>query len=400
MKIKHIFSLAALAVMTAACSSEDLTQQPASQSGQTLPFRATISAYAGTRGLTEATDGLSITAKWVAGEKIALVHGKTVDVMDVKTVDNTTGNATIDGTVTSFNNGETVYLVYVGSNATSMSNFKMDLEGIYKSMHESDASITAITTDMIKETFIIVNQKGTLTAISEDIDYRLGSSTLTKTELISGEKYVTFGGTEPPKLYSQFAIWKLTLKDGSGAALPATQLDVMEVGNGNEGIASVTIDASTVAANPGVVYVMLPAPVPPVVNVEATVGTVTYRVILSGVTLEVGKFYRSTLTISKLAGSISYTVTDVQKNFGDDAFTNSLTNTGDGTVTYESSNTAVAEVDADGSVTIKGIGSTTITATVADSDNYAYATKTDEYTLTVKYSGTGNLAPMDNPENL
>jgi hypothetical protein len=399
MNIKHIFHLAALAVMTVACSSEDLTQQPASQSGQTLPFRATISAYAGTRGLTEATDGLSITAKWVAGEKIALVHGATVDVMEVKTVDND-GNATVDGELNNYKKDEAVYLVYVGSNATSMSNFKKDLEGIYKSMHESDASITAITTDMIKETFIIVNQKGTLTAISEDIDYRLGSSTLTKTELISGEKYVTFGGTEPPKLYSQFAIWKLTLKDGSGAALPATQLDVMEVGNGNEGIASVTIDASTVAANPGVVYVMLPAPVPPVVNVEATVGTVTYRVILSGVTLEVGKFYRSTLTVSKLAGSISYAETNVQKNFGDGAFIHPLTNTGDGVVTYESTNTAVAEVDENGSVTINGIGSTTIKATVADSNDYTYATNTAEYTLTVKYSGTGNLAPMDNPENL
>ena len=282
----------------------------------------------------------------------------------------------------------------------SGSHFKKDLEGIYKSMHESNASITAITTDMIKETFIIVNQKGTLTAISEDIDYRLGSSTLTNTELISGEKYVTFGGTEPPKFYSQFAIWKLTLKDGSGAALPATQLDVMEVGNGNEGIASVTIDASTVAANPGVVYVMLPAPVPPVVNVEATVGTVTYRVILSGVTLEVGKFYRSTLTISKQAGSISYTVTDVKKNIGDDAFINSLTNTGDGTVTYESSNTAVAEVDTDGQVIIKGTGSTTITATVADSDNYTYATKTAEYTITVTYNSTDGITPMDDPIDL
>lgn len=397
MNIKHIFSFAVLAVMTAACSSEDIIQQPTFQSGQTLPFRATISAYAGTRGLTEATDGLSITAKWVAGEKIALVHGATVDVMEVKYVDND-GNATVDGELNNYKKDEAVYLVYVGSNATSMSNFKMDLEGIYKSMHESDASITAITTDMIKETFIIVNQKGTLTAISEDIDYRLGTSTLIKKNF-NGTDYVTFG-SDAPTLSSQFAMWKLTLKDGSGAALPATQLDVMEVGNGNEGIASVTIDASTVAANPGVVYVMLPAPVPPVVNVEATVGTVTYRVILSDVTLEVGKFYRSTLTISKQAGSISYTVTDVKKYIGDDAFINSLTNTGDGTVTYESSNTAVAEVDTDGQVIIKGTGSTTITATVADSDNYTYATKTAEYTITVTYNSTDGITPMDDPIDL
>ena len=85
----------------------------------------------------------------------------------------------------------------------------------------------------------------------------------------------------------------------------------------------------------------------------------------------------------KSAGSISYATTSVSKTTAEAAFTNTLTKTGNGTVSYTSDNTAVATVNEDGEVTIKGAGTATITATVADSDTYTYATKTASYTLTV-----------------
>lgn len=86
----------------------------------------------------------------------------------------------------------------------------------------------------------------------------------------------------------------------------------------------------------------------------------------------------------KTAGSISYATTSVSKTTDDEAFTNELTKTGDGTVTYSSSDEAVATVNAStGEVTIVGAGTATITATVTDSDTYTYATKTASYTLTV-----------------
>ena len=86
----------------------------------------------------------------------------------------------------------------------------------------------------------------------------------------------------------------------------------------------------------------------------------------------------------KTAGSISYATTSVCKTTDDAAFTNELTKTGDGTVTYASSKETVATVNATtGEVTIVGAGETTITATVADSDTYTYATKTATYTITV-----------------
>ena len=107
-------------------------------------------------------------------------------------------------------------------------------------------------------------------------------------------------------------------------------------------------------------------------------------------------------TVNKKAGAISYATASVDKTFGDANFTNELTKTGDGTVTYSSSDTKVAEVDSKtGEVTIKGNGEATITATVADSPTYTYATKTASYTIGVgtaamTVSATGYSGTYDN----
>ena len=100
-----------------------------------------------------------------------------------------------------------------------------------------------------------------------------------------------------------------------------------------------------------------------------------------------GQFATQTFVINKADGSISFANATETKtkseNPSDNTFTNAVTNTGDGIVTYESSNTGVATVDNDGKVTILTTGETTITATVADGANYTYASKTVSYELTV-----------------
>ena len=99
------------------------------------------------------------------------------------------------------------------------------------------------------------------------------------------------------------------------------------------------------------------------------------------------RFATQTFVINKADGSISFANATETKtkseNPSDNTFTNAVTNTGDGIVTYESSNTGVATVDNDGKVTILTTGETTITATVADGANYTYASKTVSYELTV-----------------
>ena len=108
--------------------------------------------------------------------------------------------------------------------------------------------------------------------------------------------------------------------------------------------------------------------------------TVYYEVTKENYTTVTGS---ATVEIAKKAAAISFATASISKTFGDAAFTNALTNTGDGKVTYESSNTSVATVSTTGEVTIKGNGEATIKATVADSDNYTYETKTVTYTLGV-----------------
>ena len=85
--------------------------------------------------------------------------------------------------------------------------------------------------------------------------------------------------------------------------------------------------------------------------------------------------------IEKAEQKLSFGESTVTKTYIDKTFSNLLTRAGGGTVTYESSNSAVATVDNDGKVTIVGVGETTITATAAETTNYKVDSAS--YTLTV-----------------
>ena len=89
--------------------------------------------------------------------------------------------------------------------------------------------------------------------------------------------------------------------------------------------------------------------------------------------------------VPKKAAAITFANATVERDYGDTPFTITPDNTGDGTISYSSSDTGVASVNTTtGEVTIVGPGSTTITATTADTENYTYAVKTTQYALTVK----------------
>ncbi len=115
-------------------------------------------------------------------------------------------------------------------------------------------------------------------------------------------------------------------------------------------------------------------------NVDA--GTATMTLTATDVSYYVGQLV-ATFTIVKAAGSIAYAEKTVKKHLNE-TFTHTLNIVGDGTVTYESSNTEVATVDAKtGQVKTLAPGKTVITATVADGKNYTYAVTTAQYTLEV-----------------
>ena len=92
---------------------------------------------------------------------------------------------------------------------------------------------------------------------------------------------------------------------------------------------------------------------------------------------------RYTLTIAKAEATLSFAPNAFTIVEGQEFTAPTLTNEAGLAVTYSSTNDAVATVDTNsGEVTIVGVGSTTITATGAENDNYKGATAT--YTITVE----------------
>ena len=139
--------------------------------------------------------------------------------------------------------------------------------------------------------------------------------------------------------------------------------------------ASSDIDVATVDASTGLVHIEKPG----TATITATVGDGRNHTYASPTTATYD------LTVDKADGSIAFAQAAVASTYGDAAFTNELSKVGDGTVTYDSSNALVATVNnSSGQVTIIGVGSATITATVAEGTYYAYSPNTATYTLEVE----------------
>ena len=346
----RILSLAVLALAMAACSN-DMEQPTAVQpapgnAGEGIPFSATISTgSATTRALTEEKGIISST--WAKDEQVALIHNGVIDVMTAGEPDEN-GNVTITGTlsVTPEDNDD-VTVVYPASAVDK------DEKAVKPSL--------------------LTTQDGTLTNIATSLNLRQSNGATFKV----GELTATLNGTVT--LANQIAIVKFSLSDGNNA-LAAKQFVIKD---GSDNVLT-TVTPLTPASD---LYVaMAPATNAAAFKFEATVGDFTYTYEKSGVTLEASTYYQSPIkmTISKKAGEISFATTSISKTFGDEPFINEPTITGDGTVTYSSSDAAVAEVNATtGEVTIKGDGEAIIKATVTDGPTYTYATNEASYTLGV-----------------
>lgn len=367
----RILSLAVLALTMAACSND--TEQPTAvqpapgNAGEGIPFSATIATgSATTRALTE--ENGTIISTWAKGEQVALIHNGVVDVMTIENDPDENGNATITGSLTgSPKNNDDVTVVFPASAV--------------------DKDEKAVKTDLLNA------QDGTLATIATDLNLRQSDGAKLKV----GELTATLNGTVT--LANQIAIVKFSLSDGNNA-LAAKQFVIKD---GSDNVLT-TVTPSEATSN---LYVaMAPATNAAAFKFEATVGDFTYTYEKSGVILEASTYYQSPIemTISKKAGEISFATATPKEalhaNAADNTYTQEVTNTGDGTVTYTiSDNTCGASIDAStGKVTFTQAGSVTITATVADGTNYSYATKTATYTLSVSDTTDGSGGVPDNDD--
>lgn len=93
------------------------------------------------------------------------------------------------------------------------------------------------------------------------------------------------------------------------------------------------------------------------------------------------------LNRTKTPAGLAYAIAEIEKNVGDAAFTNPLTNPNNLNITYNSSAENVATVSTNGEVTIVGIGTTTITVSFAGDAVYlageaSYTLKVNDPSLT------------------
>ncbi|MGN0233862.1 MAG: chitobiase/beta-hexosaminidase C-terminal domain-containing protein [Bacteroidaceae bacterium] len=131
-----------------------------------------------------------------------------------------------------------------------------------------------------------------------------------------------------------------------------------------------------------------------IINLTATT-TIKAMTVVEGKTTSA--IVSATYTMVAEEPEFSFAETAIEVPMGStDVPANILTNNSDGSVTYESSDTDVATVAQDGTVTLVAPGITTITATVSETDSYQSATAS--YTLLL-LSGDGTwehpYSPVD-----
>ena len=294
MKTMKLFSMAAVALLMAACSnSDDFDVQKPAETAGVYHFEATIAAPNADASMRTVytEEGSTINVKWAVGDQIALVHNGVVDVATVTAVD-VSGNATIEATITGTPaDNDDVTLAYPADAVSSA-----EPSALFPSF-----PFTPKLTSISK----LGSQDGTLEFIQNNLDLRMSDGKLA----VSGDKATLKGSVSIPSL---ICIWKLTLQDNASTPLDATKLTV-KYGTSTQARATSTGKSAYYLA---FVPSMLPSGD---LTIEATVGSDTYTYTKTGtVSLTAGKFYQSTVKMAKAGPTI---VTWSPVNFNGSTYT-------------------------------------------------------------------------------
>ncbi|MBR2776437.1 MAG: hypothetical protein IKD75_04890 [Prevotella sp.] len=278
MKAFKIFSMAAVAFMMVACSSEDTALDNTPVAGQKVHFTATIAAPnsdASTRTtyteITSGTDAGKIKVAWEQGDEIALIHNGTKDVVTVQTL-NADGSANISGDITVGTDGEAVTILYPAATVNAPASGAVPVE---------DATYATKWN----------SQDGTLTYIQDYLDYCKATSTLK----VSGTKATL---NDNISMESTIAIFMFTIQDLGGTDKTATEFKVSDA-SGNV-IATVTPGSAT-----GTLYVALPVMAAGTYWFNATVGGNPYIAKATVATATTaGNYYQTTVKLATVGNII------------------------------------------------------------------------------------------------
>lgn len=278
MKAFKIFSMAAVAFMMVACSSEDTALDNTPIAGQKVHFTATIAAPGSdalTRTtyteITSGTDAGKIKVAWEQGDEIALIHNGKKDVVTVQTL-NADGSANISGDITVGTDGEAVTIVYPAASVNAPTSGAEPVE---------DATYATKWN----------SQDGTLTYIQDNLDFCRATSTLK----VSGTKATL---NDNISMGSTIAIFKFTIQDLGGTAKDATEFKVSDA-SGNV-ITTVTPGSAT-----GTLYVALPVLAVGTYWFKATVGGNPYIAKATVATATTaGNYYQTTVKMATVGNII------------------------------------------------------------------------------------------------
>lgn len=280
MKTIKYLTMAALALMMTACSSDDndivTPDQPVKAEG--IPFTATITVDNGATTRALAESGTTIEATWADNEQVALIYtvGSTAYKTDASVKAQGDGTATISATLqTGVATGDDVTIIYPASAADGT------------------------TGNVISN--LLAAQDGTLTgtggtSIAEKYDVRTGTGKLS----ISGGKATVNNGTPGTtvSLTNQNAIFKLTLKNIDATAdVSATSVVISDQ-------TGATLTTVTPAAGcDKVMYVALPTSATTLKFAVTGSDSKKYFNMASGLTLGTN-FYQSTVKLATVGDVI------------------------------------------------------------------------------------------------
>ena len=240
----------------------------------------------------------------------------------------------------------------------------------------AESALTKKTTDAAFTNALTKTTDGTVTFASSDtgvasVDRTSGLVTIKGI----GTVIITATASEGQNYKAGSAEYMLTVEDGRVdiSGLSVTLSTTSYTYNGKAKKPTVTVKNGDAVLTSGTDYTVSYAD-----NTNA--GTATVKVTGTG-------NYKGeksvAFTINKADANLTFAESALTKKTTDAAFTNALTKTTDGTVTFASGDTNVATVDSSsGLVTIKGIGTTTVTAVASEGKNYKAGSA--EYTLTVE----------------
>lgn len=260
MKKLNILAAVALAALAAgACSVKEtpVIDQTPSQEGKVVTLVATLGPKGGAdvKALTDPGDG-TLSSNWVVNEEL-LVHYISNDGVN----DN---DAYAKATVTSVTAG--VATITVDLVSPKEGNSTID---IYYPYSQAFGDVDAY-----------FDQKGTLADISANYDVCDGSGTMT---VSGGTATLPTGVT----MTRQYCIWKFSFTDGANDI--TSDITSLEVYDGLVGVPYTITPTTALDA----IYVAMCATNDATIAIKATTASGTYTTNKSHVTLDAGKFYRS-----------------------------------------------------------------------------------------------------------